>query len=75
LAGCGQGRRQQLAILRPRYLDGAEDLEMLGDELGIEQQEAAELEAQHEMDQATLLASRSRLNMLSPKKAPPMAMP
>src|SRR5260221_100784 len=54
IALADQGCFQELVILPPRHLDGAEIPEMVGHELGIEQPKSARLEARHQMHECDL---------------------
>ena len=45
---------EQLVILPARHFSGAERLQMIGDELGVEQQEAAGTQPRHQMHQRHL---------------------
>src|SRR5262245_23853133 len=54
IAFARQRRFQELVVLPPRHLDGAERLQVSGDELGMEQSVAAGLEARHQMHQRDL---------------------
>ena len=70
-----QGVREKLVVVGARYLDGAEAFEVRGHELHVQKPVTAAFRRATRWTRATLLASRSRLNMLSPKKAPRMEMP
>ena len=59
----------------PGQLDGAELGEVLGDELRVEELEAAGSSRAARCTSATFEASRSAWNMLSPKNAAPSRTP
>jgi hypothetical protein len=63
-----EGRAEHRLVFPPRHLDGAELGQVLGDELGVEQREAAKAQPRDEV-------SRTLWNMLSPKKAEPSFTP
>src|SRR5262249_12241930 len=54
IAVTDQRRLQKLVVLAARYLDGAERLEMIGHELGVEQLEAAAAQPRHQMHERHL---------------------
>ena len=66
---------QQRVEFRTIDLDGAELLQMLGDELRIEQREAAADQPRAQIDERNLAGVPATENMLSPKKAPLSATP
>ena len=64
-----------VAICVARYLHRPELAQVVGDKLTVQQGEAAGAQPSYQMHQGDLEASVSRLNMLSPKNAPPRTTP
>ena len=70
-----QGAAQLAVILLAGDLDRAELAQVVGHELRVQEAVAARLRRSTSATSATLLASRVRVNMLSPKKAAPSETP